>query len=160
LKKDAIVSLILDALSHDHDILLGAAKSAHEAAIHAENVPDNKYDTLSLEASYVAQGQANRAREIRAALESYRSLEVKAFAAGAPVRLTALVTLEDEDGVQKRVFLGPAAGGMRVTSEGVEVTVITPQSPLGQQLLGREEGDVVQVESNGGDREYEIVDIC
>ena len=45
---------------------------AHAAATHEECQPDNKYDTTALEASYLAQGQANRAQEIRQGLEAYR----------------------------------------------------------------------------------------
>ena len=136
-----------------------AAKTAHRAATDPENIPDNKYDTLSLEASYVAQGQANRAREIHSALACYLALDVKTFDADSEVRLTALVTLEDADGARRTVFLGPCAGGVRVTHRGEEVTVITPQSPLGRQLLGRGVGDVVEVDSGGARKEYEIVGI-
>ncbi|UFS68775.1 GreA/GreB family elongation factor [Geomonas sp. RF6] len=158
-KKEKIVALIAGALSHSHEVLLDAARTAHRAATDSENIPDNKYDTLSLEASYVAQGQANRAQEIRGALESYRHLEVRGFSADSAVRLTALVTLEDEEGTQKRIFLGPAAGGLRISDEAGEITVITPHSPLGRQILGREVGDVVQVDCGGSEREYEIVEI-
>jgi len=54
--KAQILKLIIQQLSHDLAVQFGAAKTAHEASIHEENIPDNKYDTLGLEASYVAQG--------------------------------------------------------------------------------------------------------
>ena len=34
-----------------------AAKRAHETATSEENIAENKYDTLALEAAYLAQGQ-------------------------------------------------------------------------------------------------------
>lgn len=133
--------------------MINAARAAHEAATHEENIPDNKYDTLSLEASYVAQGQANRAQEIRHALHAYRSLELQCFGAGAAIRLTALVTLEGVDGSGKTFFIGPQEGGLKLEFEGEEVVVITPGSPLGQELIGKSEGDEVLI----GKAAYEVV---
>lgn len=126
---------------------------AHEAAIHEENIPDNKYDTLSLEASYVAQGQANRAREIKLALNAYRNLALQQFDEGTPIRLTALVTVEADDGSAKTVFIGPQEGGLKLESEGEEIMVITAGSPLGNALIGRRAGDEVRI----GKTEYQIV---
>ena len=145
--------LIIDRLAADLAVLTKAARVAHEAATHEENIPDNKYDTLSLEASYVAQGQANRAQEIRRALHAYRSLELQRFDAGAAIRLTALVTLEGEDGGVKTFFIGPQEGGLKLELDGEEVVVITPGSPLGQELIGKSEGDEVRI----GKAAYEVV---
>uniref|UniRef100_C6E8W0 GreA/GreB family elongation factor n=1 Tax=Geobacter sp. (strain M21) TaxID=443144 RepID=C6E8W0_GEOSM len=145
--------LIIERLAADLAVLTNAARAAHEAATHEENIPDNKYDTLSLEASYVAQGQANRAQEIRRALHAYRSLEPQAFGAGQAIRLTALVTLEGEDGCGKTFFLGPQEGGLKLEIEGEEVVVITPGSPMGQELIGKSAGDEARI----GKVAYEIV---
>lgn len=133
-----------------------AAKAAHEAAIHEENIPDNKYDTLSLEASYVAQGQANRAQEIKLALQAYRGLSLQSFDASAEIRLTALVTLEGDDGAPKTVFIGPQEGGLKLLLGGEEVLVITAGSPMGRELIGKSLGDTVEI----GNASYEIVDLC
>lgn len=155
--KTELLQRIIQSLEADLTMLLQAAKTAHAAATHVENIPDNKYATLGLEASYLAQAQANRAQEIRAALEAYRRLQLQPFAEGARIRLTALVTLEDETGESRRLFLGPEAGGLKLTVAGVEVLVITPGSPLGRALLGCVAGDLVSAELGpGAGRELEI----
>lgn len=130
-----------------------AAKTAHEAAIHEENVPDNKYDTLSLEASYVAQGQANRAQEIKHALHAYQTLALQHFTEASAIRLTALTTLEADDGTTKTVFIGPQEGGMKLQLDGEEILVITAGSPLGNDLIGKYPGDEVRI----GKTVYQIV---
>jgi transcription elongation GreA/GreB family factor len=156
MNKEDLRARIVARLAADHALLLQAAKSAHAAATHEENIPDNKYETLGLEASYLAQGQANRAQQIRQALQAFRGLSLQTFSEQTPIRLTALVELEDEDGRSRLVFLGPAAGGMRLECDGVEVMVITPASPLGRELLGKLCGDSVELDS-GAVRAYEIV---
>ncbi|BCR03869.1 hypothetical protein DESUT3_09380 [Desulfuromonas versatilis] len=160
MNKARILQLIIETLAADLAVLFQAAKTAHEAATHEENIPDNKYATLSLEASYIAQAQANRAQEIKAALDAYRGLELKAFAEQAPIRLSALVTLEDADGGTRMVFIGPEAGGLKVKEGGREIVVITPQSPVGRELIGKRLGDEVEMRAGGSVKQYEIVAIC
>ncbi len=155
--KSELLQRITTRLTSDLELFLSAAKSAHNAATHAETIPDNKYDTLALEASYVAQGQANRAQEIRFSLESYKQLTI--LPTGDVIRLTSLVTIEDEDGNHRELFIGPAEGGMKITDELTEITVITPVSPLGRELLGKSVGDTVEIESGPKSIEYEIVDV-
>lgn len=157
MNKTTLLQQIMQRLEADSRLLLQAARSAHAAATHEENIPDNKYATLALEASYLAQGQANRAQEVSFALEAYRQLQLQEFNAGTPIRLTALVTLEDEEGEERRVFLGPAAGGLKLALADGEVMVITPDSPLGQQLLGLRCGESCELEVAGKRKEYEIV---
>src|SRR6266540_1861232 len=105
--KEQLLQAIITDLSANLTVLSTAARAAHEAATHEECMPDNKYDTTALEASYIAQGQANRAQEIRAALESYRTLTLRTFDDDTPIRLTALVTVEADAGNVRRLFLGP-----------------------------------------------------
>jgi transcription elongation GreA/GreB family factor len=158
--KDQLLQAIISALTRDLAVLSTAAREAHEAATHAECQPDNKYDTTALEASYIAQGQANRAQEIREALESYRTLKLLAFDDDTPIRLTALVTLESSEGSERRFFLGPQGGGTKISDEHGEIVVITPGSPLGRGMLGLRTGDEVQTGEAGRAAFYTIVAVC
>lgn len=157
--KSDLLQLIVEQLTHDLAIQFNAAVAAHEASTHEENIPDNKYETLALEASYVAQGQANRAQEIRRALDTYKQLKLQLFDDHSPIGLTALVTLAGEDGTTRKVFIGPLEGGMKVVHQQAEIVVITPASPLGRDLIGKCAGDLVRIRVNRGNREFEIVEV-
>jgi transcription elongation GreA/GreB family factor len=104
----------------------------------------------------VAQGQANRAQELKGALHAYRTLTLLQFEADAPIRLTALVTLKGEDGEIRRLFIGPQEGGLRLVADGEEIVVITAGSPIGSALIGKCVGEQVNI----GKRDFEIVGIC
>ena len=158
MNKQVFLSQIIARLESDHSLLLQAAKTSHAAATHEENIPDNKYATLGLEASYLAQGQANRAQEILEALKAFRQMTLQKLSDESPIRLSALVGLEDGAGNNRWFFLGPAAGGLRLDFDGEEIMVITPASPLGRELLGKQVGDLVRVKT-GCVREYEIVTV-
>ena len=160
--KTYLLQLIREQLDHDLSVQFNAALTAHEASTHEENIPDNKYETLALEASYVAQGQANRAQEIRRALETYKQLMLQQFDDGSTISLTALVTLAGDDTTTRTVFIGPLEGGMKVVDHltGTEVVVITPASPLGRDLIGKSVGDLVRIGAGTGCKELEIVGVC
>ena len=158
--KTEILQRIVEQLTHDLAIQFNAAITAHEASTDSENIPDNKYETLALEASYVAQGQANRAREIKLALEAYKQLTLQHFDNDSAIRLTALVTLASDEAVTRKVFLGPREGGMKLVDDQTEIVVITPASPLGRALIGKCAGDLVRIGSGTGRKEFEVVKVC
>jgi len=159
MNKELILNKIIALLTENLKILTEAARTAHAAATHEECLPDNKYDTTGLEASYVAQGQANRAQEIRHALETYKALVAKPFDEETPIRLTALVSIEDVNGNGRKVFLGPEAGGLKLIDGDEEYIVVTPESPLGKALLGRVCDDEVCVGQGEGRKDYTIVGV-
>ena len=159
--KTDLLQRIQEQLAHDLAVQFNAAKTAHEASTHEENIPDNKYETLALEASYVAQGQANRAQEIKRALETYKQLTLRRFDVDSTIGLTALVTLAGADGTTRTVFIGPLEGGMKIVYQQTEteIVVITPASPLGRDLIGKSAGDLVRIGTASNAREFEIVGI-
>ncbi|MDY7065315.1 hypothetical protein PsexTeo8_17450 [Pseudomonas extremaustralis] len=63
MNKHAVLQLILEKLAADLDIAQRAAQTAYETATHEENIAENKYDTLGLEASYLAAGRPSGSRK-------------------------------------------------------------------------------------------------
>lgn len=150
--KKALVNAIIDRLLADRDAMAAAARSTHEAATHPESKPENDKDTRGLELAYLAGAQAERVRDIDIAVTEMRLLEPRAFEGGARIAATALVTLDDGDD-ETTYFLVPHGGGQKVD----EIVVVTPPSPIGRAILGREEGDTVTVVLRGKPRELTIV---
>ncbi|WP_394191041.1 transcription elongation factor GreAB [Pseudoalteromonas atlantica] len=118
-----------------------AAKTAHDAATHEENIAENKYDTLGLEAAYLAQGQAQRVNDCHLSLVEFEKVFKESIK--DKVSLGSLVAVCDENEDRKWYFLGPMSGGLSVTVKGELVYVLTPQSPLGNGLMNRQINDEV-----------------
>ncbi|WP_442513771.1 GreA/GreB family elongation factor [Pseudomonas promysalinigenes] len=154
MNKATLLTCIVQTLESDMQVLRRAAQAAYEAATAEENIAENKYDTLGLEASYLATGQARRTAEIRQALLTYQQLLLRDYDDSRGVQVSNLVTLEDEQGEQRLLFLGPEAAGLKIGEGDEQVTVITPRSPLGQQLLGKK----VEDEVNLGAQVFFIID--
>ncbi len=140
--KPRILQAIIAKLTADAELYFRAARAAQFEATDEQSKAENKYDTRGLEASYLARGQSRQAAETEQALKDFRAMTPKPFEKAAAIDLGALVELKGRR--ERLLFLiGPSAGGTEVTVDGVEITVLTPQSPLGQQLMGRRTGDRV-----------------
>jgi transcription elongation GreA/GreB family factor len=140
LNKSQLLKLIVAALSESLEVLTKAARASHAEATHESSRAESKYDTRGLEAAYLAGGQARQAREIQDSIELYQAMTVRDFKAGEPIDLGALVEV-DADGERSLYFVGPKGGGLEIKHGRLEITVITPQSPLGQNLTGKKAGD-------------------
>ena len=159
MNKTDLLARIIERLGVDLDVAQRAAQTAYEAATAEENIAENKYDTLGLEASYLATGQARRMEEIRQARLAYQQLTLRDYDPEAGVQLSNLVLLADDPDRQQRVFLGPEAAGLKIGEGQALITVITPRSPLGQSLMGKLEGDEVVLVLGNGRQVYELVEV-
>ena len=139
MNKRTLLKKIIARLQENLDVLDKAAQTSRAEATHESSKAESKYDTRGLEAGYLASGQARQAREILESIKIYEALSLRDFGPGEPVDLTALVSLEI-DGAQSWYFIGPKNGGLEIEHAGEEILVITPQSPLGEQLIGKTTG--------------------
>jgi transcription elongation GreA/GreB family factor len=158
--KTQLLELITATLARNLDVAQRAAQTAYETATHEENVAENKYDTLGLEASYLATGQARRTEEIRQSLVKYQGLVLRDYDATVGIQVGALIELENTLGDRQHVFLGPDAAGLTLTLDDTAVTVITPHAPLGMALLGKFEGDEVSIRIGNSLQHSEILAIA
>jgi transcription elongation GreA/GreB family factor len=158
INKQKIVELIRVRLEEEVQLITQAAKAAHEAATHEESKAEDSHDTRGIESSYLAGAQAQRASEIQQQIHAYKVMKLKEFSTQDPIAATALVELRS-DTKRSLYFIAPQGGGMKVQLENDVVQVITPHSPLGEELVGRRTGDTVEVEAQGGSREYEITSV-
>jgi transcription elongation GreA/GreB family factor len=156
MNKRAIIQKIVAKLTAELEGYFRAAQAAHAEATHEQNKAENKYDTRGLEASYLARGQSRQAKETEAAIAAFEKLEPRTFTASDAIELGALVELENK-GERTIYFIGPKAGGTEVVHAGREILVITPQSPLGEQLQGKRQGDRLQLSLAGVRDQYRVL---
>jgi transcription elongation GreA/GreB family factor len=158
MNKAQLVKRIVAGLSESLEVLEKAARASHAEATHESSKAESKYDTRGLEAAYLAGGQARQAREIMESIKVYQNLVLKDFAPDEPVDLTSVVEL-DTDGQRFEYFIGPRNGGLEIAFGRKEITVITPQSPLGQTLMGKRAGDRWTTPLGGSKVKYQIVSV-
>lgn len=138
--KSALLEKIRMELKASLERLAQSAMDAHAAATDPGSKAEGKYDTRSLEASYLAQGQARQVDELAAAVRAFEAFTLRDFTMEEPIDAGALVEVEMQ-GEISWLLLAPAAGGMVIEQGGQEITLLTPASALYRKLLGMRAGD-------------------
>lgn len=125
-----------------------------DVATHEENKPENKYDTRGLEASYLARAQSERVLDLKAVKIAIDSMKLRDFSQGQPIAISALIQLET-DAKNLWVLLLPKGGGQSLEYNGLAIKVITPESPMGAQLIGKTVDDSIEIKET----QYSIVSV-
>jgi transcription elongation GreA/GreB family factor len=152
--RNALLAALAKELGFLLDNARAAARLAHDTATHEENIAENKYDTLGLEAAYLAHGQTERVAQCELDLAAYQNLPTPQPSKG--ISIGSVVILADDDGNERRVLLGPAAGGVKFVYEDKSYLTITLSAPLGAALIGRCQGDDIGLDIAGRRYSYEI----
>jgi transcription elongation GreA/GreB family factor len=157
--KSSLQQQVLERLTEDLLQVEQAARAAHETATHEENIAENKYDTLGLEAAYLATGQARRADAIRQAMAHWRQFRPLPYDASKGIQIGSLVCLVDADDKQQHLFLGPDGGSMRLNNGAQHVQVISSETPLGRAMLGKCEGDEISIQIAQTKQHFEVLSV-
>lgn len=144
--KGAILDALRARIRAQLDAVTQSQRASQDGAAHEESRPEDPKDMRSTEASYLARGLADRVGQLQSADDRLASFTPPPRPEDAPVALGSLVTLEDEDGRTTHHLLVPAAGGERLEVGASVVHSLTPDSPLGQELLGRELDDEIDLD--------------
>jgi len=100
-----------------------------------------------------------RARELEQLLLMYRFLPVRQFEERDVISPAALVELEFNS-MHAFYFIAPRGGGLVTRVEGQAVQVVTPQSPIGEAILGKHAGDLAEVRMRDDSvRKYRVISV-
>ncbi len=145
INKKSLVILIINKLKSELNQAVSAANQAHAAAVNDQSVAETQYDTLAIEASYLAEGQSRRVQELQSAINDYQTLTLLDFDENKAITQSALIQLYADAQKQHWFFIGPAAGGFRCQLAKQHITVITEKSPMGLALVGKFQDDDINV---------------
>lgn len=144
--KSELLEQIRTELKSRLERLARAAADAHAAATDPGSKAESKYDTRSLEESYLATGQARQFKELASNLQALENVKPRNFSENDEVDSGALVETKRKGEHQPiYFFLAPAAGGLEVFLGKKEITLLSPESPLYQNLLGKKIGESLEM---------------
>ena len=155
-RKRALRAELVARLASQLDAARNAHQSAIEGATHEQARAENDKDTRGLEQSYLARGHSARIADLEVAVTAVGALALRTFTAEQAVALGALVVVGEEE---RRLTYFVVSHGGGETLAGGTVQVVTPRSPLGLALIGKQPGDVAELRLAGRRRELEILEI-
>ncbi|WP_293268085.1 hypothetical protein [Neptunomonas sp.] len=160
MNKTRLAEQLLNAVQSELATMLGAVDQARDNAVHEQSKPENQYDTLALEAAYLAHGQSVRAAELQRQIAVLKHFEIVDYRCDSAIVVGAVVQLCDHTKqLPKWLWIVPVAGGVDLQSEEVNITTITPDAPLGSKILGYYEGDEILFRLGGNEKCFEVVSV-
>jgi transcription elongation GreA/GreB family factor len=170
-KKELLLPL-LNHLQQEIDATLSAVNEAHALASHEQSKPENQYDTLALEAAYLAHGQSERIAELQRQFMLLDHFEFSDCNDSSRIAVGALVRIEDvgcDDHKQQWLWLLPVAGGVLLKfenknkdnhgDESIAIRTITPEAPLAKTIVGSYVGDEIVLNLGHKKKQFEIIEL-
>jgi transcription elongation GreA/GreB family factor len=156
--KRKLLDQFIALMKKDLETLNQAAVATYQGAIHADSKAEDQYDTRGLEASYLAGAQAKRVSELEEMIKLYQFIDIKKFGPQDKIAATAVVGART-DNKESFFLLMPKGGGLQANWEDKAIHVLTPQSPIGEMLLGKKLNDEFEVLIGRQFRDYEIFSV-
>jgi transcription elongation GreA/GreB family factor len=158
-KTDLVAQLVRQLATSARAALASRDAAAEEARDGA--TPDEKREDARAahQLQSLGRAQQRRAQQALAEADALATFKPGPLPASSRITVGAIVEIEDaESGEGRTFFLAPVGAGVTLTGPGGDghLSVVTPSSPIGRAVLGRNSGDVVDVTVDGDAREWQI----
>jgi transcription elongation GreA/GreB family factor len=154
--KQELLSGLIGKMKEEMHNLESAANANKDFATDQEFKAESKYDTRSLEASYLASAELNRVEELKLEIQMLEEVDLKVASKSEEICIGSLVELRHK-GQDRSYFLIPTSGGTLIKVGEKAVLVVSVFSPLGDALLGLKTGEEFEVETPKENRTYQIL---
>ncbi len=137
--------------------LAAKLKAAMDQARRFSDEARTEAKTGAARAVNLALGHGQRSAATREALDALEAFRPMPMKRGEPIRLGAVVEVEDGQS-GRTLFLAPVGAGEELTGPDGDglFQVVTPTSPFGRAVMGKRVGDSVEVVLGGEPTEWAI----
>ncbi|WP_213685418.1 transcription elongation factor GreA [Roseicyclus sp.] len=118
-----------------------------EARAHGDLSENAEYHSAKEKQSFIE----GRIKELEGLIGRANVIDPKTLS--GPIKFGATVVLVDEDDAEKTFQI------VGEFEANIEKGLLNINSPLARALIGKDEGDSVEVKTPGGDKDYEIVSV-
>ncbi len=141
--KNDVIADLRAQLESKIAVMKSALADSSEGASGDETKSEGKYDTRAIEAAYLAEAQAKQLALAEQSLSLFLNFEAPTYTIDDQIGPGSLVEVEQEREICF-YFLAPTAGGLITTYLGCDVTVISPDSRLYQELIDKKLGESLE----------------
>ncbi|MGD0328780.1 MAG: GreA/GreB family elongation factor [Minisyncoccia bacterium] len=122
---------------------------------------ESRYDTFKEEAQYEVEAQELRISKYRSGINQINTLfaNTSNLNPSTTIKIGSIVKLVSKTGEEKFYVLSPVGGGIVAKDGNVSVFTLTPDSPLGKQLLGLKIGDLCELNIAGSKNRCTVEEI-
>lgn len=159
-EKTELLKAMVSALEEELKAVLKSAHSAYQGATHEDAISKSKYETHGLELSYLAGSQFERARILKQQILSLTNTQFKFFKDSDEIGVEALVSLSSAKKIENHYFIYGIGAGLKLKIQDKTVQVVSPESVIGNDLIGAFCNDTILIERASQVEEWEVVSVC
>ena len=153
--RDALNCLLNKKLATERQILYESYATHRKAVNEAPSPMQSRYDTSRSELSEVADALAERISSIERLILCIQSLR----GTRNIVQLGSILQVKERNQEYYLFIVPDGAGGNNFVHEGMRIVTVAPMSLIGKAVIGKEEGDEVEVTIPTGIKTLEIIAI-
>ena len=122
-----------------------------EARAHGDLKENAEYHAAREQQGFIE----GRIKQLEAELSQAQVIDISILNAGSRVVFGATVTLTDVDSEEEKCY--QIVGDLEAD---IKLGLIAISSPIARALIGKHEGDVVEIDAPAGKREYELMKVA
>ena len=143
--KQQILDEVIKSLEKELERQARANMQSNAGAAFSAAGAEKQRDTTGFEAALLAKGYANHVQELQRQIRDLKALSIDDFSE-QEIDVGAVVEVDFEGDADLYMLLN-CGGGTEVHVDGRNITVITPESPLGAKLMGNIEAGYLELPS-------------
>lgn len=155
--KSDIIELILQQVAEALERQQRVYDQTCRDSVEAEGAMQSRHNTTKDEMARLANALMNNIIQTREAVEYFKQLEMQEQAPDT-VTVGTLVRVRDE-GEIGLYFIAEHGGAQEVQSQQGTVFVLSPHSPMGKALFGRQAGSCIELQVPSGTRTLNILSV-
>ncbi len=147
LRKADLITAAIRKLESDKEGLRESFESTHQGILNAPKPTESRSDQTRFQLTQVANQIdrlfARKDEEVQALKSLQDNLTDKDFASklSEKVLVGSLVEVQDESGSEEWYLILPGGGGIEISDDGRDVTLVTYTAPVAAALMNRTIGD-------------------
>lgn len=160
MNKNEVISDVIKELKKQRSEIEAGLNSAKQAAREAPGAMQSHSDTTKSQMYTLAANMENLVKEKEAVEKFLENLKNTKSEKSDSIELGALAETEDQNHQKTFYLIVPKGGaGIIIQKENIRVVSITPETPLGSELLNKKIGDAAVLRNKNGNITLKIIKV-
>ncbi len=160
MKKNKFIQSVINVLEKNIEDTKGTIQRTIQASIDAPGAMQSYSDTTKSEMGRMAGAfQKSLSEYYRAVGILQKMMNLSSLVEADYVKIGSIVEITDDNGKKDSYLVLPAGGGIKIEDQGKIIVVITPQAPVAAALLGKKQGENIELKIGNSTRKLTVLNI-